>query len=189
MTTAEIRYTPEDLLTMRDSDNYELVDGQLVERYSGGWASYVAGQTFGLLHEFCMAHHLGWVFPGGATYHCFPDAPATVRRPSVSLVLLGRFPKEELPEGHILIAPDLAAEVVSPLDKVYELDRRVAEYLRAGVRLVWVVNPKACTVRICRPDGSGTTLQAANELTGEDVLPGFRCRVADLFRFPSAQQP
>jgi Uma2 family endonuclease len=188
MTKAKIRCTPEELLAMPDGDNYELVDGFLVKRNPGARASYVGGQTFAILRNFCRANHLGWVFPAGASYCCFPDAPGTVRKPNASLVRMGRFPGEMVPEGHILIAPDLAVEVLSPSDTVYAVDQRVEEYRRAGVRLVWVINPKTQTVRVYRADGSGIILGAANELTGEDVLPGFRCRVADLFRTPAAQQ-
>jgi Uma2 family endonuclease len=184
--TAKTKYTPEDLLTMPDGDNYELVDGNLVERNMGAWSSYVAGRMLVVLHGFCEAHRLGWVFPADASYLCFPGAPGKVRRPDASFIRLGRLPGEEAPQGHILIAPDLAVEVMSPNDMAYEVDEKVEEYLKAGVRLIWVVNPEARTVRVYRADGSGVILRAENELSGEDVLPGFRCQIAELFQNPAA---
>nr|MCU0875078.1 Uma2 family endonuclease [Pirellulaceae bacterium] len=67
-------FEPEDLLTMPDGDRFELVDGQLVERNKSKWSSYVAGNTYQLLRNLCDANHLGWVYLGGASYQCFPDA-------------------------------------------------------------------------------------------------------------------
>jgi Uma2 family endonuclease len=93
-------------------------------------------------------------------------------------------PPEEEPQGHCRIAPDLVAEVVSPNDLIYEVAARVAEYLGAGVRLVWVVNPADRTVQVHRQGGTGTILREADELAGEEVLPGFRCQVGELFLAP-----
>jgi len=59
--------------------------------------------------------------------------------------------------------------------------RNVDEYETAGVRLIWVVNPETKAVRVHRADGTVTVLREKDELDGEDVVPGFRCRVADLF--------
>jgi len=124
--------------------------------------------------------------PDGKSYElvdgCLVEhSPNTVRRPDVSFIRLGRLPREELPKGHCTLAPDLPVKVVSPNELVYELDQKIGEYLEAGVRLVWVVHPDARTVEIHRPDSPGTILRENDELSGEDVLPGFRCAVRDLF--------
>ena len=66
----------------------------------------------------------------------------------------------------------------------YQVEKKVGEYLSAGVRLVWVVYPPTRNVFVRRPDGTTTELGPDSELTGEDVPPGFRCRVADLFPAP-----
>src|SRR5262249_12505025 len=95
-------------------------------------------------------------------------------------VALGRLPNEELPDGHMTIAPDLAVEAVSPNDLYYEVDGKIDEYFSAGVRLVWVLNPKARTAHVYHPDGSARRLLVDQDLDGEDVLPAFRCRVAAL---------
>ncbi|MBI3466935.1 MAG: Uma2 family endonuclease [Planctomycetes bacterium] len=180
---------PEDLLTMPDGDRFELVAGNLVERNMGAKSSYVAGRTHVLLTEFCDSHRRGLAFPEGTSYQCFPDDSSKVRRADVSFIATGRLPNDEPPDGHILIAPDLAVEVVSPNDLAYEIDEKVEEFLAAGVRLVWVVNPATRTVRVHRPDRPGITLRAEDELTGDDVLPGFRCRVQDLFGTQALSQP
>jgi Uma2 family endonuclease len=180
-------YTPEDLLAMPDGDQYELVNGLLVERHMGILAAWVGGRLHFHLSLFCDAHSQGWVLQGGdAGYQGFPDSPRTVRKPDVSFVSFGRFPGEELPPGYARLVPDLAAEVISPNDLYEEVDEKVEEYLRAGVRLVWVISPRNHTVRVYRVNGSSHSLREDDELDGEDVLPGFRCRVRDLFPRPPA---
>jgi Uma2 family endonuclease len=177
-------FTPEDLLTMPDGDRFELVDGKLVEQDMGALSSHVAGELFLCLGLFLRSHRLGWVFPADTTYQCFPGRPNVVRKPDVSFIRLGRLPNEELPGGHIRIASDLAAEVVSPKDLFYEVEEKVAEYRSAGVSLIWVIVPPTRTVLIRRGDGTASEVGPDGELDGEGVLPGFRCRVADLFRTP-----
>jgi Uma2 family endonuclease len=178
-------YTPEDLLTMPDGDLYELVDGKLVERNMGAWSSYVGTRLLRRLGNFSEDHFLGWVFGSDASYQCFPHRPRLVRKPDISFIRLGRLPGERAPQGHTLIAPDLAVEVISPNDLAYDIDERVADFLAASTRLVWVVNPVQRTVLIYRHDGSIAGVREGGELDGEDAVPGFRCPVHLLFVTPA----
>jgi Uma2 family endonuclease len=181
---ARAEYTPEDLLTMPDGSRYELVDGTLVERHMGWLAGVIGSELLLRIGNFNHEHRLGWVNKGGdGSYQPFPGK-RLVRKPDVSFVLFGRFPDEQLPAGHALLAPDLAAEVVSPNDLYEEVDQKIEDYFRAGVRLVWIISPQNHTVRVYRLNGSSASLRENDELDGEDVLPGFRCRVADLFPRP-----
>lgn len=180
-TVDAVSYTPEDLLRMPDGKGYELVNGSLVELIVGGLLSLVGGTAYFLIRTYVDAHGLGWVWPADNGYQCFPDAPNMVRRPDVSFIRKGRLPGERIPQGHLRIAPDLAIEIISPNDFAYELDKKVLEYLQAGVRLVWIINPEVRTVRIHRADGTTGWLTESGELSGEDVIPGFRCPVAGLF--------
>jgi len=186
MSTAEAKeaktfYTPEDLLAMADGDAYELVDGQLVETKMGTKASWVASEVLFQIRSFGKSRPAGWAL-AEASYQCFPDAPNKVRRPDVSFIRFGRLPDEELPEGHCPIAPDLAVEVTSPRDTHHEVAEKVEEYLSAGVALVWIVNPNTRTVLVYRKDQDTVSfLHEQDELLGEDVLPGFRCVVRDVF--------
>jgi Uma2 family endonuclease len=174
------RYTPEDLLNMPDSKSYELVDGQLMERKMGTESSWVGGRLFSLLDRFCEEHGLGWLFPADSGYQCFPQDPRRVRRPDLSFVRYGRFPGEALPKGWSRIPPDLAVEIVSPNDTTYELDEKLEDYKRAGVPLVWVINPNSRIAMVYRADGSVSHLNEDQVLSGDDVLPGFRCTVRDI---------
>ncbi len=182
---ATSRYTPEDLLRMPDGDRFELVGGELVERNMGYESSVVGGRLYRLLSNHCADHQLGEPAPADASYQCFPDDPDKVRKPDVSLVLAGRLPAGVLPRGHCRVAPDLAVEVVSPNDAFSDVEAKVGEYLAAGVRLVWVIDPPTRVVLVYRPDGTGARLRDGDELSGEDVVPGFRCRVGDLFNAPA----
>jgi Uma2 family endonuclease len=179
-------YMPEDLLVMPDAISYELVDGELVERQSGWKSSRIGASVAVLLMAHCDANGLGWVVGAGASYQCFADAPHKVRKPDASFIRLERMPPGEEPEGHCRIAPDLAVEVISPNDLYDAVENKVEEYLTAGVRLMWVVNPSTRTVRVNRADGTETRLRQTDELSGEDVVPGFRCRVSELFAVPVA---
>jgi Uma2 family endonuclease len=180
-TAAKTSYTPADLLAMPDEKNYELVDGQLVERNMSVLSSWVAGRLFFHLQSFCEADPLGWVWPEGTGYQCWPNAPLRVRKADVSFIRTERLPTDASTEGYLSIRPDLAVEVVSPNDTVWEVDEKVAEYLEVGVPLVWVVRPRSRSVLVHRSNRSVTWLGDEDEFSGEDILPGFRCRVGAIF--------
>jgi Uma2 family endonuclease len=182
----QTKVTPEELLAMPDGGHYELIDGELRERNMSLLSSRVAVSLARRLDVHCDQHKLGWVVDAECGYACFPWKPGRIRRADVSFIAASRLPSPaERAEGYVTIPPDLAVEVVSPNDYVYELENKVEEYIRAGVKLVWIVNPITCIVEVLRADGSMSRLRVGDELSGEDVLPGFLCRVDDLFPKPS----
>jgi Uma2 family endonuclease len=181
-------YTPDDLLKMTDGKSYELDNGELVLRPMGTESSWVGLKLSYKMETFCQIHDSGHVLPSDASYQCFPDAPTRVRKPDVSFIKRGRLPGERLPKGHVLIAPDLAVEVLSPRDLSSRTNKKILEYLEAGESLVWIVDPGTRTARVHRRDGSITQLHENDELTGEDVLPGFRCRLSDILPPPPAAE-
>jgi Uma2 family endonuclease len=174
------RFTPEDLLAMPDGKNYELVGGKLVERNMGVESSWVGGRLHSRLDQYCELHDAGWALPADNGYQCFPHDPELVRRPDVSFVRRGRFPRETLPQGWAKLSPDLAVEVVSPNDSADALEAKLDDHQRARVPLIWVVNLKSRTVMVYRNDGSVLRLRESDELSGEDVMPGFRCPVKEI---------
>jgi Uma2 family endonuclease len=180
--TPKAEVTPEELLVMPDGGHYELIDGELKERRVSVLSNLIAAEVNRIVGNHCQTHRLGWIFAADLGFRCFPWKPGKVRRADVSFISRDRYPWEQLSEdGFATIPPDLAVEVVSPNDLVGELDEKIDEYLRAGVRLVWVVRPAARAVQVFRGDRSESWLWATDELSGEDVLPGFRCKVDDLF--------
>jgi Uma2 family endonuclease len=178
---AEKEYTPEDLLTMSDGPRYELVKGRLVEKPMSAKAGLIAGAVISLLGPFARGRRQGFVFTSDCGYQCFATDPTRVVFPDASFIHRGRLPNDVPPDGHVQIAPDMALEVVSPSNGAEDLMQKILEYLHAGVRLVWVVYPNCRTVLVYRPDNSVSLLKPDNELDGEDVIPGFACRVAELF--------
>jgi Uma2 family endonuclease len=184
-TAIETIFTPDDLLRLPDSVNYELVDGKLVERHMGAESSEVAMRIGAALLWYVEQHKSGHVLGSDTGYQCFADAPQKLRKPDVSFVRAGRFPGERTPKGHVSISPDLVVEVLSPGDLAYEVDEKLNEYLSAGVPLIWIVNPKSRTVRIHRPrsspSGPVAVLEETDTITGEDVLPDFSRPVSKFF--------
>ena len=180
--TERATVTPEELLEMSDSKQYELVDGNLEEKEESYLSSLIGTEVSRRLSTHVLEHELGTVTGSDASFQCFDDDPLKVRRPDAAFIARGRLPVEELARGHVTVAPDLAVEVVSPNDYVYELNKKVQEYLRAGVRLVWVIDPENRTLLVYRANRTLAEFQPDEELTGEDVIPGFRCLVLDFFK-------
>ena len=172
---------PDDLLRMPDGDEYELIDGVPKEKQMGAKAEEIAGLLLTALNLFIRPRKLGRAYPSKAGFQCFPGRPGLVRMPDASFIASGRLADDRTPDGHIPIAPDIAAEVVSPGDFYHEVEQKVGEYRSAGVKLVWVINPGTKTVLIRRLDRTCAELDETGTLSGEDVLPGFTCTVAELF--------
>jgi Uma2 family endonuclease len=174
-------YTPADLLKMPDSNNIELVNGELVEKPVSALSALVETRTSTKLQNFCDTHKAGFVLSSTNGIQCFADDPNRVRKPDVSVYRTERFTRAHLLEGWVSIAPDLAVEVISTNDEFAEVTEKVEEYLAAGVPLVWIIDPVNELVYVHRKDGSVTKLHKTSDLSGEDVLPGFTCKVARLF--------
>lgn len=185
--TVETRYTPEDLLTMPDEGRFELIDGQLVERNMGAKSSYVATKLVSRIEMFCDKQDFGLVFQSDCGYQIFKPNRDRVRYADGSFIRTGRLPNNEPPNGHCRIAPDLVIEAVSPNDTAPEIEQKVEEWLSAGVRLVWVLFPNTQCVYVHREDGTVSKLGTAAELSGEKVLPAFKCRVATIFKLPQSK--
>lgn len=109
------------------------------------------------------------------------ERPATVRGPDVAVVV-DPPPVGDEPGGWTRGAPDVAVEVLSPSDTSSGIQQKTLDYLEAGARLVWIVDPAARTVTAFRSDGSASLLRGDGILSGEDVLPGFTLTLERLFR-------
>ena len=178
-TTARRVATEQDLLAMpKDGRKYELVDGEIRVSPAGDRHSVVAVHLAALLFAFVREQRLGWVLGADAGFR-LPGG--NVRSPDVSFVARGRFPDDRPPDGFGDLAPDLAVEVVSPTDRPRHVLDKVGEYLEAGVRLVWVIDPQRSTAVIYRSLTDVTEVAVDEDLDGGDVLPGFRCPLREIF--------
>jgi Uma2 family endonuclease len=103
-------------------------------------------------------------------------APDTVRAPDVGFVRRERLP-DPATIGFPEMAPDLVVEVLSPDDRPGETLAKVGDWLEAGARLAWVIDPQRRLARVYRADGTESPLAESDALDGEDVLPGFNCQL------------
>ena len=174
--------TPDELLRMPNESHYELIDGVLRERIRMiALSSWIAGNILMRLGSVVAEQKHGWLFPVDAGVQCFGEEANTMRRPDVCFVRADRLPVEQIGEGYLRVVPDLVVEVLSPHDLAEDVEEKVRLFREAGVPLIWVVSPAARTVRIIRLDGSSTHLAECDQLSGEEVIPGFACPVSSIF--------
>ncbi len=160
---------------------YELVKGELIEMAPAGFAQVrIASRIHVALGIFLREHPLGEVMEDLGFY--LQRQPDTVRGPDVAFVRAERIPSEGLPEGFFDGAPDLAVEVVSPNDSAAGLQQKVQEYLSHGTLAVWVFYPRTRAATVYRADGSARILTVGDNLTDEELLPGFSLPLEELFR-------
>jgi Uma2 family endonuclease len=164
-----------------DGDLVELVRGMLVREQG-------PGQLHGRLQS-RIAYHLekyhddrdrrGAVIVSAG--FVLAEQPPTVRIPDIAYVSDERIPPARYAERWWRIGPDLVVEVASPSNTWSEIQRKVSDYFASGTRIAWVVDPATRTVTVYRPGQIAARLEEKDELSGEDVLPGLRIRLADLF--------
>ena len=150
----------------------ELVRGVLVVREPAGYHhGDVAARLLVAIANHVDANGLGRVFAAETGFRLTRN-PDTVRAPDVAYISAARLP-DPPPRGFAELAPDLAVEVLSPDDRPGEVLAKVGDWLNAGARVVWVVDPVHVIARVYRADGSESIVDEAGALQGEDVLPGF----------------
>ena len=169
--------TAEELLyTSIPDKRAELVRGRLiVHEPPGGRHGDVTAQLAGRLWSHINLTGAGRLFAGDTGFTLARN-PDTVRGPDLAFVCSERLPTP-IPSTYLELAPDLAVEILSPHDRPGETLAKIGDWLEAGARLVWVIDPERRTARVYRADGVESLLAETGELDGEDVLPGFRCRV------------
>jgi Uma2 family endonuclease len=180
MTTEELLALPED-----DGVERELIRGELHEEPMSERSrrhGRVTGKLGGLLNIWLsqQPEPRGEVLVGDAGFRLRrkPDTTVGIDVAYISAELSAATPEDA---RYVDGVPVLAAEVLSPSDKQQTITKKIAEYLAAGVRLVWVVEPVFRTVTIYRPDAKPSLVHDAERLTGGPHLPGFDVAVADVF--------
>jgi len=158
----------------------ELVKGVLIVKEPAGYRhGAVAARLAKVLMDYVDAQDLGQVVAAETGFTLATD-PDTVRAPDTAFIRRERLP-DPPPAGFARLAPDLVVEVLSPDDRPGEVLAKVADWLSAGTRLVWVVDPARRRARVYRADGSDSSVDADGALDGGDVLPGFTCKLSVIF--------
>ena len=172
--------TADDLMRLQPPDKRtELVRGRMIVREPAGFRhGDIAMAIAARMHSFVRENKLGRVLAAETGFRLFTN-PDTVRAPDVAFVRNEQIP-DPLPRGFAPFAPDLAVEVLSPDDRPGEVLAKVADWLRAGTRLVWVVDPDRRLARVYREDGTESEISGVTAIDGENVLPGFTCSLGEV---------
>lgn len=167
---------------------FELERGEVVEMPPPGkYHGFVCSNANGILHEYAKLTGRGYPSSNDAGL-IVERGPDTVRGHDIAFYEddeTADTMERKYPEA----IPRLIVEVLSPNDHPGKTSRRVSQYLKRGVPLVWVIDPEDRSLTVYRPGREHYTLDDSEELTGEEVLLNFRCRVAEFFIRPGRPSP
>lgn len=170
--------TDEELLQLpKDGNRYEVVEGELRMSPAGFLHEEVVARLLTRMRTFADERQLGSVV-GSNVLYVFPSGNR--RGPDVSFVAGDRLTAETRAQVFPRLAPDLAVEVLSPSDRPRAVLDRIGEYIEAGVRLVWVIDPQKRRAIEYRSLSEAREIRPAGTLDGGDVLPGFACSLDEV---------
>jgi len=172
--------TEKDVVEAEERENRlcELVDGTLVEKAVGFEEARLALRLGRLIDTYVDQNDLGICVGADGMMRI---AAGLVRIPDLSFIAWDKLPGRESPQEPIPdLAPDLAVEVLSEGNTKAEMARKVREYFAAGVRLVWLIDPRKRTARVFSALEKSALVRADQALDGGDVLPGFVLPLSDL---------
>ena len=149
------------------------------KKMATGLHGAISSNINGDLSVYVRSNKLGRVFDSSTTYNFRDGQPK--RMPDVSFITQERVPTKL--DEELSIAPDLAVEVVSKNDTVFEVEVKVKQYQQAGVKLIWIVYPFSQTVEVYRLNDKIGSQRFGGDggLEGGEVLPGFKLAVSSIF--------
>ncbi|MEO8271053.1 MAG: Uma2 family endonuclease [Aureliella sp.] len=162
---------------------FELRAGEVIEMPPAGkYHGFVCGNVAGILRNFAIARKKGYV--------CTNDAgvivrrnPDSVRGPDVTFYL-DEETADDMQRQYADVPPALAVEVVSPGDRINDVMQRVAQLMSRGVQTVWVVDPEARDVSICRSGTEPVLISDSDLVTAGPPLSDFSCPAREFFAMP-----
>ena len=179
MATVTKLLTADEYSALPSSQWSELIDGVVIEMSPpGGGRSQRQANVISLLRRAQVAGVGQALGELGCILRRKPD---TVRAPDAAFIRKERVPASGLPESYWIGAPDLAVEIVSPNDRPGEIQTKIREWIDAGARQVWILYGESRTVHVVRSLQDRVILSADELLEGGDAVPGFSCRVSELF--------
>ena len=165
-----------------DSGRYELIRGELREVPPMGMRHGEIGSEFHWrVAAWVSQRRLGRVYISDTCFILDQGPPAVIVMPDVAFVREERLPPLAQRDRYAPFAPDLAVEVRSPSQSRRDIEEKIFLYREARVPLLWYCEPRPRIVTVYRPDREPLVVGADGELDGEDVLPGFRLRLAEVF--------
>lgn len=174
-------FTKRPISSSQDADLYEIIDGEIKESEPmGAYMTVLACELYARLRDYVNTHKLGIVVT--ELLFQFQRDPNRGRRPDVAFVSHERCRQSPLPkEGDWDIVPDLAVEVVSPSNDATELEEKLVEYFRFGVRQVWVLHPEHRRLYVHESLRKVSVLNEDDSISGGDLFPGLSLPLAELF--------
>jgi Uma2 family endonuclease len=176
-TEAELQALPE------DGFNHELVDGEIVMSPKNDSShGDICARLIAALVVFAEPKRLGAVWDSSTGFRM---NNLNIRAPDISFLTSARLKAEGFrPSNRRFFpgAPDLAVEVLSANNTRKEMGARLKDFFSSGTRLAWIIDPDAQRVEICHSLADRRWVGSDGILDGEDLLPGFRHPVADLFK-------
>jgi len=180
LVTGEQLITGEQLYAMGDVSPSELIKGEIVRHMpTAHLHGHIEAAIVIPLGIFNRQHKLGRVLTGEVGIYTGRN-PDTVRAADVAFISYERLNQAKA-RGYLTIAPELVVEIMSPDDKWSEVQEKLEEYFEVGVLMVLVVDPRRKAVHVYRSLDDWNRLTIDDELTLENVLPGFRVPVAEIF--------
>jgi Uma2 family endonuclease len=177
MALARPRITEEEFLHLPDNGRkYELVDGELREVPTTIEHDVIGANIVALLVP--HARGRGYVTISQAGYRI---QSGNIRIPDVAYTRKERFPDGKPPKGFGDFAPDLCIEIISPSEDRLDMTRKLKEYFASGAHLVWHIFPETLSAFVYTSASEYSRLEADDELEAADLLPGFKCKLGELF--------
>jgi Uma2 family endonuclease len=173
-------WTDQEIMSLPDNGySYEVVNGELVmSPKNNPQHGRTCIKISTRMETFAEARQLGWVFDSNTGFWM---VNRNLRAPDVSFVATARLPKDS-GQGFFEGAPDLIVEVLSPTNRRREMDDRLRDFFESGTKLAWIINVDQQFAEVCHSLSDRKIVGPGGVLDGEDVLPGFKLPLAEVFR-------
>ena len=176
-------WTEADLLALpEDGYAHELVNGELVMSPKNDfYHGHICSRLLAALVHFNEPRRLGAILDSSTGFWM---VNRNCRAPDISFVSRARLQAlgfKRSTRSFFPGAPDLAVEILSPNNTRAEIDERLKDFFASGTRLVWVIDPESQLAEVCHSLTERRLVGSGGLLEGEELLPGFRYPIADLF--------
>lgn len=180
MESAVNAWTEEELMSLpKDGHKHELINGEIIMSPTGYRHEDIAAALLTAMRVHVRQHKLGSVC--GSSLGCWMVS-GNLLSPDVAFIQKTRIPRgQDAVKRYFQGSPDLVVEILSPWDRTIRTHDKLVDYFDSGARLAWVINPEEKSALVYRGTETHRLLCVTDVLDGEDVLPGFRLPLAELF--------